>query len=151
MKHILLALICIFTVSCGSKKDANNKDSKQNRNVEEFHLVTFSTIPSDIDGCSCYFFLSKRDEERKDYILINDFGNMLFAKIDSSFTRFELLKHDSGKETFHYTSSKYLLTISILEKKDEHNENSRIKAKLSITNKDSTVHFSTEIFGMCGC
>ena len=91
-------------------------------------LDYFSTIPDEIDGGTCCFFLNEEDYINNRYLFVNDFALYGYIVIDGEHQIFELVKYDSELEKYYMMGSinseymshlsemqfSYLLTITAL-------------------------------------
>jgi hypothetical protein len=54
----------------------------------KIRIDTFSVIPPEIDGCSCYFSCNSKDFKKRAYIYMNDFAQTSFLEINGKLTKF---------------------------------------------------------------
>lgn len=112
-----------------------------------YRLSTFTTVPEEIDGCACYFYLTKQDELNSKYIFVNDFANTAFISINDSLKKFKLKIYKDN--TYIYADSLYNLKIEIIKTVNNGGENSIISGYIKLS-KDS-VEIQQNFVGMCGC
>jgi hypothetical protein len=145
---ILLAFFIIATTffSCD-----NNK--------ENFHLDLFKDIPTDIDGGACYYSTTDKDFKQKEYIFINDFGNLAYISVNKTFIKLNLTKQDSllkqdnlwsNGHQYTYSNENYEVIITLANIKAKGLNTSVAKGTIIVKQKGETI--ATETFvGECGC
>lgn len=109
MKYIKSIIISCFLL-CNFQIQAQKADT-----TKEIHLESFSDFPEEIDGCSCYFSISKNEFKKRNYIFVDDFGDIAFIKIDGKLMRFELTSNYD--DTYIYKYKDYTLKLEILKRK----------------------------------
>ena len=159
MKKIILILTVIVFFSCSNKSLKSNKQVDSNLKVQQeftskkdsidFNLNTFTTIPNEIDGCGCYFYLSKKDEKNEKFIFVNDFANIAFISINNKLLKFVLKEHKEAQNIYIYSNGNYVLKVDITEKENEENETSKIKGIIILSKGKNII--KKEFIGSCGC
>ncbi|GAB3924744.1 hypothetical protein GCM10028827_13200 [Mucilaginibacter myungsuensis] len=124
----------------------NNKRSEPDPGI---NLTAFVVIPDEIDGCSCDFYLSKKDEKRRRYLMVNDFGNTAFVSINNKVEKIFLKEHKEGSSKYLYSNDEYEIKIEITEKIDDGEETSLMKGIFTII-KGQTM-LQKNFIGSCGC
>lgn len=133
---ILLILFAIPLLACTQNNSGSIK------------VEPFTEYPQEIDGGSCEFYLNQDDMSNNRYIMVNDFAQQTYMKINSKMELL-LLKKDSEKE-MEYSNDSYSVTIEISSNTDTGNESYTLKGKISVKNaKGETVSFP--FIGQCGC
>lgn len=156
MKKKYLICIVLIILSCSSKDKNINVDSAktgqlslQRNDTNDFILNTFTNIPNEIDGCSCYFYESKNDENNEKYILVNDFANIAFVSINGSLERFLLKNHVDNSNIYTYENGNFILEIFLIQKEYQNNEASSVKGYIKLSRGKTIV--KKEYIGSCGC
>lgn len=161
MKHLLFIFILLFMISCSNSKEKkfNNIQQDTISNVvqsaekQTIKIETFSTFPTEIDGCSCCFSNNVTEFKKGEYIYMNDFAQISFMKIDGVLTKFTLTDFqniDSLNIKAKYKSDNYEL---IIESKDENQKDSETTIKtgtIKLTNKKGAI-VSRRFYGECSC
>ena len=133
---ILLILLAIPLLACTQNNSGSIK------------VEPFMEYPQEIDGGSCEFYLNQDDMSNNRYIMVNDFAQQTYMKINGKMELL-LLKKDSEKK-MEYSNDSYSVTIEISSQKDTDNESYTLKGKISVKNtKGETVSFP--FIGQCGC
>lgn len=159
MKKLILIITVIVFFSCTNKSLNSNKlvnsylkeqqESVLKKDTIDFNLNTFTTIPNEIDGCGCYFYLSKEDEKNGNYLFVNDFANIAFVSINSKLEKFELKEHKEASSVYIYSNGNYDLKVEITKKENEGNESSIIIGLIILSKGKSLIE--KEFIGSCGC
>ena len=132
----LLILLAIPLLACTQNNSGSIK------------VEPFTEYPQEIDGGSCEFYLNQDDMSNARYIMVNDFAQQTYLKINGKMELL-LLKNDSEKK-MEYSNDSYSATIEISSPKDTGDESYTLKGKISIKNaKGETVSFP--FIGQCGC
>ena len=99
----LLILLAIPLLACTQNNSGSIK------------VEPFMEYPQEIDGGSCEFYLNQDDMSNNRYIMVNDFAQQTYMKINGKMELL-LLKNDSGKE-MEYSNDSYSVTIEISSQK----------------------------------
>lgn len=152
---LTLISLTILLLACGQKKsNQKNLQNKKSSNIDKSISVdTFSTIPPEIDGCSCYFSNNETEFKNNEYIYANDFAEIAFLKINGIMTKFIQTKFDNlsnGVTIAKYKSDKYEMTIEVKDNGQAGKESSIKTGTIKLTDKNQK---STErqFYGVCGC
>ena len=131
----ILINLCVFVVlmSCNSIT------------YQDFKIETFTKVPYEIDGGTCYFSKDENELKKEKYIFINDFSSVAFMQINGEYVEFKLLSYTDLKNKSVkaiYNSSIYSLTILI----DPINQETGLKTcklivKSKSTKKEKKLHF----------
>lgn len=133
---ILLILFAIPLLACTQNNSGSIK------------VEPFTEYPQEIDGGSCELYLNKDDMSNDRYIMVNDFAQQTYLKINGKMELL-LLKNYSEKK-MEYSNDSYSVTIEISSNTDTGNESYTLKGKISVKNaKGETVSFP--FIGQCGC
>ncbi|KAA8478432.1 hypothetical protein BDE36_0264 [Arcticibacter tournemirensis] len=130
----------------------NPNDLKANNQEEEVNAIDlkpFTELPQELDGCGCYFYLSKKDEKEDKYIFVNDFASTAFVFVNNRLEKFELKEHDEGSNFYSYSNERYDLKIEITKKSTGGDETSNIEGVLTI--KKGKEELKKTFVGTCGC
>lgn len=111
-------------------------------------FVSFSNLPTELDGGSCVFSLSERELENKEYIFVNDYGNYGFSVINGKKVNFELSNHDTDKSIYTYVGGSYKLIVKLLDSSSTSIESSKVKGTLDLEYMKK--HITKNVFGECG-
>jgi hypothetical protein len=112
------------------------------------NLTTFSNLPKEIEGCGCYFYLSKTDMAKEKYICVTDYANYAFISISGKIEKLKLLSNK--KDFYDYNNDKYDIKIKILKKEKDGGEGLKISGQINITHKTSQ-NKEIKIVGYIGC
>lgn len=121
----------------------------EDKKALELDLTTFQKIPDEIDGCGCYFFLSKNDEAQNRYLMVNDFANIAFISINNKLEKFLLKEHKENSKSYLYSNANYIMKVEITEKTDGGEESSSVKGVITITKGEEEI--KEYFIGSCGC
>lgn len=88
MKKISISIIIIFLLGFVSYLVLQKKQV-----TVPLSLETFSEIPSEIDGFSCYIFNSKEDMSNTKYLGVGDIGVEFFVSINGQFKKFSKINN----------------------------------------------------------
>jgi hypothetical protein len=144
---LIVVLICIlssFNVNAQNKNSINKVDS-----VKKIVLEYFNEIPDELDGCLCYFSKSKSEFIKNHYLLINDFSNIAFLKINGVLTRFELEKFDEANNVFYYINPNYKMKIQITKTDTDSTDEVDLYGVILIETEN--MKNETSFFGKCIC
>lgn len=159
MYKIILILTAIVFYSCSNNSYDNNYQLKIPTKLQQesvlikdsidFKINTFTDIPSEIDGCGCYFYLSKEDEQDKKYLLVNDFASIAFLSINGKVVKFVLKEHKENSSFYLYSNGFYKLSVEITKKEDGGIESSIIKGLIKLSKGNIVIE--KKFVGFCGC
>ena len=89
-------------------------------NSGSIKVEPFTEYPQEIDGGSCELYLNQDDMSNNRYIMVNDFAQQTYLKINGKMELL-LLKKDSEKK-MEYSNDSYSITIEISSPKDTGDE-----------------------------
>jgi hypothetical protein len=112
-------------------------------------IGTFKNIPKGIDGGACTFSLSKKDQDKDLYVLVNDMAELAFMLINGKMQKFELKKYVKAEGEYYYKHSKYSLRVRILKKSGGSSEGPGMHAELELTDL-SGAKVIKQMIGTCG-
>lgn len=154
-RSIFLALLLTqFLFACGSNETKNNSlsEEKLSSTQEQIIIDTFTEIPSEIVGCSCYFSNDETAFKKSKYIYADDEDENAYLSINGVMTKFALRKSEESPNNriikVGYNEN-YEITIE-LEQVGQIDETWQQKGKMIIKAKDGR-EFSKDIYGECGC
>ena len=139
--------------SCGDNNQTNIDKVSVDNQTQTLSLDTFSfsKLPEEIDGCSCRFSATIEDQNKNEFIYVNDLAQYSFISVDKKIIKLTLMKSDT------LSKNKYRITYGnkdfelILEKCDDQKyEVPIIEGTLFLKAKDGRT-FKTNYFGECGC
>ncbi|MCA9356188.1 hypothetical protein H6790_00190 [Candidatus Nomurabacteria bacterium] len=114
-------------------------------NKKDIKISTFISIPSSIDGYSCYIFSSESEKQNSEYLGVGDIGHSFFMFVDKELRNFE----NQGGILF---SDKYQLQIS--KNKTPSNsldseERFDISGVLTVKNNENGSNINKSFIGYC--
>ena len=116
-------------------------------------IQVIETTPDEIDGCSCYASRNKDEFEKREYIYMDDYGDIAFMQINGRIERLKLTKSDTLTSADH---SKETWANEDFEVTLEKHETGQIeetwqhKGRLTLKPRAGDV-IEMEIVGECGC
>jgi hypothetical protein len=119
----------------------------------EISINSFSKIPSEIDGCSCYFSNDSNEFKLGKFIYVNDFGDISFLSINGEMIRFKQTEYkamDSLTTVVTANSSEYELKIRIIKGRETGEESQLQTGTLTIKDKKGKKAVK-KFYGECGC
>jgi hypothetical protein len=143
------------TPNSGDKAD----NSTQASETAELVLDDFTDIPSEIEGCSCYYSRSEARHNNSEYLFVADFDSSGYVSIDNTITKFKLVSTGRQPNSFGdydhvdiFKTDNYTLTLDIKYKKggDEEEEGWWNEGTITIEDKAGQKTRLT-FFGSCGC
>jgi catabolite regulation protein CreA len=147
-----IAFVFLFSCKNGDDKNAIGKDSAV-VGAGDIRIDTFSTFPSEIDGCSCYFAADSVGFADNLFIYMNDFAETSFMKINGEMIKFKQTEFTVIDSSHHVTkakSDKFQLEIETENGRETGDETSRETGTIKLSNlKGKTV--TRKFFGECGC
>lgn len=143
MKKVILICVLLFVTVLAYS---------QNKVTPVVKINTFTQIPKEIDGCGCYFFLSKKDKNLNRYIAVNDFAQFAFIKIGSNVEKFKLVRNFTvGKiDVYLYSQGASQLKIEIKTKTQTGPESNSITGTMTIETPNNPKKV-VDIIGDTGC
>lgn len=119
----------------------------------KIRIDTFSVIPPEIDGCSCYFSCNSKDFKKRAYIYMNDFAQTSFLKINGKLTKFTQTDFkiiDKNTTEAKAISSDYELIVKVKKGRKSGYESQLNNGWIILTNKKGNKITKT-FYGECGC
>lgn len=115
----------------------------------DYSITSFSEIPKKIDGCACYFYLSKEDKDQGKFIYINDLAEKGYIYINKELQEFVMTEFvDSPKKKYVYKNKNYQMNIDVISEIDLPEEK-EITAELTLIKGKQIL--KKKIIGSCGC
>lgn len=133
-----------------SNKSLSIDSAEKPKEAVKISLNTFSDLPKEIEGCSCYFYLSKKDRKEEKYIFVNDFAKMAFVSINGKIEKFILKEHQEGSDIYLYSNGTYDLKTKITKKESDGAEGSNEEGIITLI-KGADILFEKNFIGSCGC
>lgn len=163
MKLITLLIILLFPITYNGNNvprlspsiiETNHqmvpKQQPNNSKIQDsIKLNTFTRLPSDIEGCACYFYLSKSDERKKEYIMSEIFAQIAYISINGKMLRFNLVNFKSNV-FYIYSNGTYTLRVEFTNKIPSDEENFDVKGVIMIL-KGQKLLIKRNIIGGCSC
>lgn len=152
---ILTVLILTFLLACGKSNSDKNVMQANNNAIDKpvLSIDTFSTFPTEIDGCSCYFSNNSAEFKKGEYIYVNDFAQTSFLKINGVMTKFkqtDLKKIDNVTTVAKAKSENYEMTIEVKDGIQSGDEASLKSGTIKLTDKKGKTIIKV-FYGECGC
>jgi len=119
-------------------------------------IDTFSTFPSEISGCGCYFSINSAEFKKDEYIFMCDIDKTSFLKINGVLTKFTLIEDSakgealSGRFKAKFKSDNYEIEIEYSKTGEHGYESSNMKGTIKLTDKNGKTVVKT-MYGLCGC
>jgi len=121
-----------------------------NLKAQEITVEKFSKIPKYIDGCGCFFYLKKSDDNTN-YIFVSMYGGDGAMKIDGSMQRLKLITESYSKGYYaKYSNKSYEVEIKGKET-GSGEESTDYKGKITVRNKNTDAEITIKFVGSCGC
>ncbi|MDB5156164.1 MAG: hypothetical protein JWR50_871 [Mucilaginibacter sp.] len=118
---------------------------------DSIRLNRFTQLPNDVQGCVCYFFLSKTDEIKKKYIMTEIFAQIAYVSINNKIQKFNLINFkDKVFYTYSNSDKTYTLRVEFKNKIKKDAEDFNVVGVLIIY-KGQKVIIKRDIVGECGC
>jgi hypothetical protein len=133
-----------------SAKNLKEKNAEQPKEEVKVSLDPFSDLPKEIEGCACYFYLSKKDKKKEKYIFVNDFAKITFVSINGKMEKFILKEHKEGSEIYLYSNGNYELRTKITKRESDGAEGSNEEGIITLM-KGLDFLFEKNFIGSCGC
>ncbi len=159
LKSILLCSIFATVVSCGNNEPkrqalpAEQLQPKKESAAEPSILInTFSSIPPDIDGCSCLFSNSREDFKNRIYIYADNYQDDSFININGAQTKFKRFETKQISETHtvkKFSNNNFELIIE-MKQVGQLDETWQQEGTLKLIKK-SGESITRNIYGECGC
>jgi hypothetical protein len=137
-------------LSLDSVKNQVGKNAKKSKEGVEISLDIFSDLPKEIEGCGCYFYLSKKDKKEEKYIFMNDFAKIAFVSINGKMEKFTLKEYQTGSNIYLYSNGTYDLRTKITKKESDGAEGFNEEGVLTLMKGSITV-VEKSFIGSCGC
>ena len=129
--------------------DSNTTTPHKNKILDSIQLNTFTSIPIDIQGCVCYFYLSESDKKKAKYIMVENFADRGYLSLNGKMERFNLV--DFKDNVFYlYTDGIYNLKIEFKNRVDTGNESFTVKGTLTLS-KNGIILIRNEFIGEYSC
>mgnify|MGYP003577264278 CR=1 FL=1 len=148
-KEVIVAADSLNSDFNKSLKDSNQIKTVQQEQRMDMVLNTFKDLPKEIDGCGCYFYLSKNDEKEAKYIFVNDFADAAFVSINKKLEKFKLKEHKDDSNTYFYFNADYDLIIEITKRYNGGDETSLVEGVIILTKGKNSI--KNNFIGSCGC
>lgn len=119
-------------------------------------IGSFKGLPSEIEGCSCYFSKNKKEFQLEKYICAEDYFHNAYIIINDKkiiLKNVESGVSADGKDihwTKTYKNENYQIKIEMFQT-GEIDETSQQKGVLTLKNKKTGQEIKSEFYGECGC
>ena len=144
MKYVKFSIIIILILICSLKGNSNG-----NYQTKVFQITTFDSIPKDIDGGSCCFYMSLKDKNKHHYVMVNNLADLVYVSINKKVIILNLIKDQKGKH-FVYRNKDYNLNIDIIKKTQDSmsDEGYSFIGYMTISDRHGN-HQKIKIYGEC--
>ncbi|MBS1979279.1 MAG: hypothetical protein JST46_18055 [Bacteroidetes bacterium] len=160
-------LILIFLWSCGQKTpkqespltDSVTADKAVNNESPKTKIIldSFTNIPDEIQGCSCFYSESEDKHLKNEYFFVAGFDSTAFISIDNKLLKLKLVSTGREPNTFGdndhtdiYKTDDYQITLDIKYLKQEGDEGWLNTGTITIQSKDGLKEI-IKFYGGCGC
>ena len=145
----------LLLIACG-QNNSNKKAIQSDNNITGKQIIkvgTFSTFPSEIEGCSCYFSNDTIEFKKGEYIYVNDFAKTSFMKINGTLTKFtqtDFKKVNDSTTVEKAKNEQYELIIEVVNGIQSGEETMIKTGTIKLTDKNGVTVTKT-FYGECGC
>ncbi len=112
-------------------------------------LYTFTKIPKDVEGCVCYFYLTKADERKNVYIMVENFAQEGYVSINGKIQKFNFISFRDMNYYF-YSNGVYNLKVEFKNKVRPESEDFRVTGVITLL-KGKIVLAKINFIGECAC
>lgn len=159
LRHFFLLILTIVQLSsCHSDGTNSDKNSKKNYilNSSKLSIDTFTEIPQEIAGCSCFYSIDSTEFKQLKYIYVSDFNELSYMKINGKILQFKQTnqnRKEDGTLEITATCNPYKLFISVKSISGENEQNEEYSREVgTIVIKDDKGNSVTKtLYGSCGC
>jgi hypothetical protein len=120
-------------------------------------LDSFTDIPKEIEGCSCFYSESEEKNLKNEYLFVAGFDSAAFISIDNKLLKLQLVstgrKGNSFGDYDHvdvYKTNNYNVTLDIKYLKQQGDEGWLNTGTITVESKDGLKEI-IKFFGGCGC
>ena len=123
-------------------------------------LDSFTDIPEEIKGCSCFYSESEEKHLKNEYFFVAGFDSAAFISIDNKLLKLKLVSTGRERHSFGdydhtdvYKTDNYIVTLDIKYLKQEGGDESESwwnTGTITIESKDGLKEI-IKFFGGCGC
>ncbi len=147
-------LLSAFLFSCGQNQNSDRTTPAENvaNTDSSIDIDTFSTFPSEIDGCACYFSNDETEFKNRKYIYADDYSNNAFVSINGIMTKFVLSKSDTLPDNHSiklFSNGMYEIVVDI-KQVGQIDETFQQKGTMTLKPKNGQAIIK-RIYGECGC
>lgn len=149
------------TTTSNAQKDAQNKSKeeligksdllKEENVIQEDTIAvgTFSSVPNEIDGCGCTFFLSEQDEQMQKFVYV-DSGDMACVNVNGELQLLYFKEYNEETGIMLYSNKSIeLRKESVKSVPNTEEETTNVEAVLIIST--GTTKTILKVAGYCGC
>ncbi|MDB5130334.1 MAG: hypothetical protein JWR02_83 [Mucilaginibacter sp.] len=112
-------------------------------------LHTFTTIPNDIQGCVGYFYLTRSDEKKNVYIMVENFASEGYVSINGKMEKFNLVTF-KDMDYYLYSNGVYNLKVEFKFKILPKGEDFRVNGVITLL-KGKQFIVKVNFIGECSC
>jgi hypothetical protein len=136
--------------------DKNIIHSDSGNSSSSLNIDTFTEIPQDIAGCSCYYSNDSTEFVQSKYIYVSDFNELSYVKINGKLLQFKQTKlnrkNDGTLEiTARHNNYEMFITVKNISGEGEQEEERSREAGTLTIKDDKGNSVSKSFYGMCGC
>jgi hypothetical protein len=150
---IVTTLTIVFACGRSSPKKNVMWANSNKTEIESLIVDTFSTFPTEIDGCSCYFSNDSVEFRKGTFIYVNDYGQTSFLKINGiliKFTQIDYKEIDKTHSIVKAKNEKYEMTIEIIDGIQNGDETWLKTGTVTLSARNGKTITKT-FYGECGC
>lgn len=148
-------VILITLLSCGTKKSSIDRTQSHVvlKNENQFRIDIFSTFPTEIDGCSCYFSNDSIGFKNSEYIYVNDYKQISFLVINGELTKFfhlEKIDDSTSPSVINAKNEDFEIRVEVTDYMQNGDETWLKTGVIKLTDKNGNTVEKT-FYGECGC
>ncbi|AFD07875.1 hypothetical protein [Solitalea canadensis] len=116
-------------------------------------IGSFSTLPPEIDGCSCVFSIDTNDFKNNRFIYVNNYEQTSYMKVNGSlvkFTQVDVKENDDNSLIEYYKSDNFEMIIKGKDEGRNSDETWLKRGRIIIKNKKGST-ILLNFYGECGC
>lgn len=159
-KHFVAFLFLSTSISgCESKQPvAIQEPVKDEILTEELKsslvLDSFTEVPPEVRGCSCYFSRNKQELQQQQYIYLNDYKKTSFISVGGKLEKLFLKNNPdstAANKSGTYANEEFELKVEIEKENDLAEELAGLEGHLILKELKSGKVQSFPFVGECGC
>lgn len=109
-------------------------------------------MPSEVEGCSCYFGENKEQFENENYVYVDDYGKNAYFKLGGKIIKIPIKEDGFEPENFSKNFENADYKVSITGRKiNEMDETMMFQGSMTVENVKTGEKSTSPIYGECGC